>query len=140
MIFKKITFLILLFFILTNTSKSDFKEIKKKAIITKPEIIFPIQKDKEGCIKDLYVSPDKNYVLPVLKVEAPSGYGLDNRFDYALSKFEDFSFPCGSGNVEACQNVKRVILEWARADAAKRTGPSDGELSLIHISEPTRPS
>ena len=127
MILKKITFLILLSFIITNTSKSDFKDIKKKAIINKPEIIFPIQKDKKGCIKDLYVSPDKNYVLPVLKVEAPSGYGLDNRFDYALSKFEDFSFPCGSGNVEACQNVKRVILEWAKADAAKRTGPSDGE-------------
>ena len=127
MIFKKITFLIFLFLIVTNTSKSDFKEIKKKATITKPEIIFPIQKDKKGCIKDLYVSPDKNYVLPVLKVEAPSGYGLDNRFDYALSKFEDFSFPCGSGNVEACQNVKRVILEWAKADAAKRTGPSDHE-------------
>ncbi len=65
MIFKKITFLIFLFLIVTNTSKSDFKEIKKKATITKPEIIFPIQKDKKGCIKDLYVSPDKNYVLPV---------------------------------------------------------------------------
>ena len=127
MILKKITFLILLSFIITKNSKSDFKDIKKKAIINKPEIIFQIQKDKKGCIKDLYVSPDKNYVLPVLKVEAPSGYGLDNRFDYALSKFEDFSFPCGSGNVEACQNVKRVILEWAKANAAKRTGPSDGE-------------
>ena len=127
MILKKITFLILLSFIITNTSKSDFKDIKKKAIINKPEIIFQIQKDKKGCIKDLYVSPDKNYVLPVLKVEAPSGYGLDNRFDHAKSKFEDFSFPCGSGNVEACQNVKRVILEWAKANAAQRTGPSDGE-------------
>ena len=103
------------------------KRLKKKAVVNNPEIIFPIQKDKKGCIKDLYVSPDKNYVLPVLKVEAPSGYGLDNRFDYALSKFEDFSFPCGSGNIEACQNVKRVILEWAKANAAQRTGPSDGE-------------
>ena len=124
---KIIIFFISLSFIITNFSYGDFKEIKKKATVNKPEIIFPIKKDKKGCIKDLYVSPDKNYVLPVLKVEAPSGYGLDNRFDYALSKFEDFSFPCGSGIVEACQNVKRVILEWAKADAAKRTGPSDGE-------------
>ena len=30
MILKKITFLILLSLIITNTSKSDFKEIKKK--------------------------------------------------------------------------------------------------------------
>ena len=120
-------FLIIFFFLLSNYSFADFKKIKKKAVVNNPEIIFPIQKDKKGCIKDLYVSPDKNYVLPVLKVEAPSGYGLDNRFDYALSKFEDFSFPYGSGNIEACQNVKRVILEWAKANAAQRTGPSDGE-------------
>ena len=26
-----------------------------------------------------------------MKVEAPSGYGLDNRFDHAKSKFEDFA-------------------------------------------------
>jgi len=44
MISKKITFLILLSCIITNTAKGDFKKIKKKAIINKPEIIFPIQK------------------------------------------------------------------------------------------------
>ena len=75
----------------------------------------------------MYISPDINYVKPILKVEAPSGYGLDDRFDNALSKFEDFSFPCSGGNIEACKNVKRVILEWAKANAAQRTGPSDGE-------------
>ena len=85
---KRIIFFISLSFIFTNFSFGDFKEIKKKATVTQPEIIFPIQKDKKGCIKDLYISPDKNYVLPVLKVEAPSGYGLDNRFDYAKSKWQ----------------------------------------------------
>ena len=120
-------FIIFLILVISSNAYADFKKIRKKAIVTQPEIIFPIQKDKKGCIKDLYITPDKNYVLPVLKVEAPSGYGLDNRFDHAKSKFEDFSFPCGSGNVEACQNVKRVILEWAKANAAQRTGPSDGE-------------
>ena len=71
MIFKRITFLILLSFIISNTSKSDFKEIKKKAIVNKPEIIFPIKKDKKKCITDMYISPDINYIKPVLKVEAP---------------------------------------------------------------------
>ena len=118
----------LLFFLISNFClASDFKKIKKKGTITKPEIIFPIQENKNNCVKDLYISPDINYVKPVLKVKAPSGYGLDNRFDHALSKFEDFSFPCGGGNHEACKNVKRVILEWAKANAAKRKGPSDGE-------------
>ena len=123
---KKITVLIIFVFF-CKTSHANFKEIKKKAKVNKPEVIFPIQKGKKGCIKDLYISPDENYVLPVLKVEAPSGYGLDNRFDFALNKFEDLSFPCSGGNKEACKNVKKVILEWANANAAKRTGPSDGE-------------
>ena len=126
-ILNRINFVIIFLFLSISFSNANFKEIKKKAVVNNPEIIFPIQKDKKGCIKDLYVSPDKNYVLPVLKVEAPSGYGLDNRFDYALNKFEDLSFPCSGGNKEACKNVKKVILEWANANAAKRTGPSDGE-------------
>ena len=124
---KKVISLIIISFFYSSVSFSDFKKIKKKAEVNIPEIIFPIKKDKKRCISDLYVSADNNYIKPILKVEAPSGYGLDNRFDYSLSKFENFSFPCGGGNVEACQNVKRVILEWAKANAAKRTGPSDGE-------------
>ena len=122
-------FLIVFLFLILSTKfvYGDFKSIKKKATVQKPEIIFPIKNDKKKCVTDLYITPDINYVKPVLKVEAPSGYGLDNRFDHALSKFEDFSFPCSGGNVEACENVKRVILEWAKANAAQRTGPSDGE-------------
>ena len=80
MILKKITFLVLLSFIISNTSKSDFQEIKKKAIITKPEIIFPIPANLDKCITNMYVNQTTNPVLPVIKVEAPSGYGLDNRF------------------------------------------------------------
>ena len=68
-----------------------------------------------------------NPVVPVIKVDAPSGYGLDNRFNFALNKFENFKRPCGGGNIEACENVKRVILDWAKADAAQRKGPSDHE-------------
>ena len=100
---KRSFIIILLLFLNSNISHADFKQIKKKATVSKPEIIFPIQTGKKGCIKDLYVTPDKNYVLPVLKVEAPSGYGLDNRFDYALSKFEDLSFPVV---VEILRHVK----------------------------------
>jgi poly(beta-D-mannuronate) lyase len=62
-----------------------------------------------------------------LDVQAPTGYGLDNRFDYALNRFSNFSFPCGGGNPEACELVKEVILNWAKSDAAKRTSPSNHE-------------
>ena len=124
---KKFFIFFILFFFISTTSFGDFKKIKKKATVTNLEIIFPIQRSKKNCVRDLYVNPDTHYVRPVLNVEAPSGYGLDNRFDYALNKFEDLSFPCSGGNKEACKNVKKVILEWASANAAKRTGPSDGE-------------
>ena len=70
-ILNRINFVIFFLFLSISFSNANFKEIKKKAVVNNPEIIFPIQKDKKGCIKDLYVSPDKNYVLPVLKVEAP---------------------------------------------------------------------
>ena len=121
--FNELIFLTLI----VNFSKADFKYIKKKAKVTKPEMIFPIQNEKENCIRDLYINPDSHLVRPVLKVKAPSGYGLDDRFDHALGKFEDFSFPCSGGNIEACKNVIKVLLEWAKSNAAQRTGPSDGE-------------
>ena len=126
-ILKKFYFIVFFLFVGINSTSANFKEIRKKAIVKNPEIIFPVQSNKKNCIKELYISPDAHYVKPVLKVKAPSGYGLDDRFDHALGKFEDFSFPCSGGNIEACINVKKVILDWANANAAKRTGPSDGE-------------
>ena len=124
---KTTLLLIIIFIISVNYSFADFKKIKKKAIINNPEIIFPIPKNLEKCITQMYIDPQMNLVKPILKVEAPKGYGLDDRFDNALDKFSNFSRPCGGGNREACENVKRIILEWANADAAKRTGPSDHE-------------
>ena len=73
-------FFIIFLIFSANFAYADFKNIKKKAKVQKPEIIFSIKKDKKKCVTDLYISPDINYVKPVLKVEAPSGYGLDNRF------------------------------------------------------------
>ena len=80
----KYFFIFLFVFLIPNLTFADFKKIKKKAIVNNPEIIFPIKKDNKKCISDLYISPDINYVKPILKVEAPSGYGLDDRFDEHL--------------------------------------------------------
>ena len=124
---KKIFFVFFVSLLNIEFSNADFKKIKKKATVTQPEVIFPIPKNLDKCITNMYVNKENNPVLPVIKVDAPSGYGLDNRFNFALNKFENFKRPCGGGNVEACKNVKRVILDWARADAAQRTGPSDNE-------------
>ena len=68
---KKSFFIFLFLYLLQNLSFADFKEIKKKALVTNPEIIFPIQRSKKNCVRDLYVSPDTHYVRPVLNVEAP---------------------------------------------------------------------
>ena len=102
---KRFIIIILLLFN-SNFSYADFKQIKKKAEVNNPEIIFPIPKKLNKCISDMYVNKTNNPVLPVIKVDAPSGYGLDNRFMSALNKFENFKRPCGGGNVEACENVK----------------------------------
>ena len=119
--------LIILILFFTSNSSANFKEIKKKAVVNKPEIIFPIPKNLKNCQTKLYVSPELNKIEPILKVKAPIGYGLDDRYDYALSRFTNFTFPCSGGNKEACEHVKNTILNWAKANAAKRTGPSDHE-------------
>ncbi len=124
---KKLTIFIFISFFISNISQADFKKIKKKATVNQPEIIFPIPKNLDKCITNMYVNKENNPVLPVIKVDAPPGYGLDNRFNFALNKFENFKRPCGGGSIEACENVKRVILDWAKADAAQRSGPSDHE-------------
>jgi len=123
---KEILLIILILFFNSN-SFANFKEIKKKAVVNKPEIIFPIPKNLKNCQTKLYVSPELNKIEPILKVKAPIGYGLDDRYDYALSRFTNFTFPCSGGNTEACEHVKNTILNWAKANAAKRTGPSDHE-------------
>mgnify|MGYP001161055245 FL=1 len=123
---KVLVFLLLGVFFLTN-SYAEFKIIKKKASVNNPEIIFPIPNKLARCKTKLYVSPEIYEVKPVLKVSAPKGYGLDDRYDYALGRFSNFSFPCSGGDPVSCKLVKKVILEWAKADAAKRTGPSDEE-------------
>ena len=123
---KEILLIILILFFNSN-SFANFKEIKKKAVVNKPEIIFPIPKNLKNCQTKLYVSPELNKIEPILKVKAPIGYGLDDRYDYALSRFTNFTFPCSGGNIEACEHVKNTILNWARANAAKRTRPSDHE-------------
>ena len=124
---KKLLIFSISLFLISNISHADFKKIKKKATVTQPEVIFPIPKNLDKCITNMYVNKGNNPVLPVIKIDAPSGYGLDNRFMYALNKFDNFKRPCGGGNIEACENVKRVILDWAKADAAQRKGPSDHE-------------
>ena len=123
---KEFLLIIIILFFSTNTF-ANFKKIKKKAEVNKPEVVFPIPKNLNRCQTKLYVSPELNKISPLLKVKAPKGYGLDDRYDYANSRLTNFSFPCSAGNVEACGHVKNVILSWAKANAAKRTGPSDDE-------------
>ena len=124
---KKIFIIIIIFLIPNLVLASDFKKIKKKATVNNPEIIFSIPKDLTGCQTKMRVSLKYTKVPPILKLDAPEGYGLDDRFSDSLSKFDEFSFPCGTGNKEACESVVKILLDWSNANAAKRTGPSDEE-------------
>ena len=124
---KKIFIIIIIFLIPNLVLASDFKKIKKKATVNNPEIIFSIPKDLTGCQTKMRVSLKYTKVPPILKLDAPVGYGLDDRFSDSLSKFDEFSFPCGTGNKEACESVVKILLDWSNANAAKRTGPSDEE-------------
>jgi len=54
---KKFLIIFILIFLNSNISYADFKKIKKKATVTNVEIIFPIQRSKKNCVRDLYVNP-----------------------------------------------------------------------------------
>ena len=56
--------------------------LEKKAVVNKPEIIFQIPKNLDRCQTKLYVSPELNKVEPILEVKAPTGYGLDDGYDF----------------------------------------------------------
>ncbi len=124
---KKITLLIFLNFFLFEFSNADFKKIKKKAVVNNPEIIFPLPNDLKGCRTEMRINPKYNKVKPIIELDAPEGYGLDERFSEAGGKFGEFSIPCSAGNKEACTYAVKVILDWAKAGAAKRIGPNDEE-------------
>ena len=70
----------LVYLLFCTPSFSNFKEIKKKAKINNPEIIFPVSKNPNRCMTKMYSNPMTNPVTPIPEVKAPKGYGLDNRF------------------------------------------------------------
>ena len=140
---KKVIYLLIIFLISNLSLASEFKKIKKEAVVTNSKIIFPIKSNKNTCVGSQLLQP--NFILdPIPTLDAPKGYGLDDRFDQVRQQFERFSMPCGLGDVKSCEKVKEVILNWAKADAPKRTGPKNGESKFwndtltinLHINNP----
>jgi len=89
-------------------------------------------------------SPSRFKINPVESLDAPTGYGLDDRFDFVRKQFEKFSTPYGSGNKKSCEKVKGILLNWAKADAPKRTIQGDlwnDTLTInLHINNPMLPT
>ena len=138
---KKFLIISLLIFIPNLTLANDFKSIKKKSTVTNPKIIFPVKTlDIKSCSNKMKLDPQNTKFVPIEFLDAPKGYGLDDRFHSVRSYFEKFSMPCGNGNIEACKKVKEVILIWAKADAPKRKKNGDlwnDTLTInLHINSP----
>ena len=129
-------------FVFPNNVFADFKEIKKNAEVKNSIIIFPIKDESsyKSCSKRTLRNPKYHKIEPLFKVGAPKNYGLDDRYDAVRQIFEKFSMPCGSGNVEACEKVKEVLLDWSKQGAVKSLkGPSrmNDTLSInLHINNP----
>ena len=136
--------LLIIFLLIPNLSLAlEFKKIKKEAVVTNSKIIFPIKSNKDTCVGSQLFQP--TFTLdPIPTLDAPKGYGLDDRFDRVRQQFEKFSMPCGLGDVKSCEKVKEIILNWAKADAPKRKGSDNGESKFwndtltinLHINNP----
>ena len=125
---KLLTILLSFLFLATAYADTNYKKIRKKAEVNKPELIFPVANENiEGCIFYKNLKPSQNKVKPILDLDAPADYGLDDRYMAFLKFFDLHLNSCGAGEEFACQTTKDIILNWAKVDAAKRTGPSDEE-------------
>jgi len=139
---KKILIIILFFAFFSTNVFANFKDIKKKAEVKNSVIIFPIKDESnyKSCSKRALRNPKYHKIEPLFKVGAPKNYGLDDRYNEVRGIFEKFSMPCGSGNVEACEKVKEVLLNWSKQGAIKSLkGPSrmNDTLSInLHINNP----
>jgi len=138
---KKI-YLFLFFIFFSTDIFADFDEIKKNSEVKNSIIIFPIKDEKsiKSCTSRALAVPKYTRIEPLFEVGAPKNYGLDDRYDAIRQNFEKFSIPCGSGNKQACEKVKEVLLNWSKQGAVKSLkGPSKMNDSLsinLHINNP----
>ncbi len=122
---KKLLRIVVLGLLWCNVSNVSFADIKKPKI-QNIGIVFPIIENKKfPCRVSVYLYAP---VKPIKEIKAPSGYGLDDAFsDYVYDTLEKVSVNCSSGYLKACESIYKTLLNWSMSDAAKRTGPSDGE-------------
>jgi len=138
---KKI-YLFLFFIFFSTDIFADFDEIKKNSEVKNSIIIFPIKDEKsiKSCTSRALAVPKYTRIEPLFEVGAPKNYGLDDRYDAIRQNFEKFSIPCGSGNKQACEKVKEVLINWSKQGAVKSLkGPSKMNDSLsinLHINNP----
>ncbi len=117
---KKILVVFFLSLLFCNISLADLKKPNIQSI----GVVFPIIENKKfPCRVNAIYTPLK----PIKEIKAPSGYGLDDRFDYVYDRIEKVSVNCSSGDLKACETIYKTLLSWTESNAAKRTGPSDEE-------------
>ncbi len=115
---KKLLGILVLSLCFINTAAANIKKPKIQNI----GVVFPIIENKKfPCRVNAIYTPIK----PIEEVKAPSGYGLDDRFNYTYDRIEKVSVSCSSGDLKACESIYKTLLSWAESNAAKRTGPSD---------------
>ena len=82
-------------------------------------VIFPVVTQGNGtCLKSIGLN---HVIQPILNVDAPDGYGLDDRFKRVGVGIMGLGTSCSVGDKEACRAVYETSLLWAKAGAAKRS-------------------
>ena len=96
---KKLLIILFSFLFLTTAyADTNYKKIRKKAEVNKPELIFPVANENiEGCIFYKNLKTSQNKVKPILYLDSPSYYGLDDRYMSFLKFFDLHLNSCGAG-------------------------------------------
>ena len=84
--------------------------------------------DSKNTIQKMCGEHSRTHPVPVLNtIDAPSGYGLDNRYNAISGAFSSLSASCVGGSEKSCKIIKESVLSWATTSEISQPGSNDGK-------------
>ncbi len=90
-----------------------------REVLPKPGIVFVNVSTRDASAEELYgvCRQSGQKPKPIVGVRAPSGYGLDDRFQSVGIQVMRMGSGCLGGDAAQCRAIVETLHDWARADA-----------------------
>lgn len=106
------------------SSNTPYKADPTKPLVSRPGVIaVDVEARKQILGPDgvMQVCSAFNTDIPLLlSLDAPTGYGLDARYNQVSAAFREVGAACFAGQPDACLSVQQSAYEWARSYPVSR--------------------